>query len=89
MAGIQRYFLANWQTCGELTSRSFHRRGPVSLSAGGVCKELFSSALIAPVTHRLEFAIIFLFFIERGCKDFLFPLPPIYASALVALAEDT
>lgn len=45
------FFLANWQTCGELTLCSFHHRGSVSLSAGGVCEELFSSALIASLTH--------------------------------------
>lgn len=60
---LEVFLLANWQTCGELTSRSFHHRGPVSVSAAGVCKELFGAALIAAVTHSPEFAIIFFFFI--------------------------
>ena len=51
VAGIQKYFLANWQTCRELTSCSFHCRGSVSLSAGG--------ALIASVTHSPVLAINF------------------------------
>lgn len=71
VAGIQRYFLANWQTCVELTSCSFHRRGSVSLSAGGVWKELFSSALIASVIHSREFAIIFCC-LESRSEGFLF-----------------
>ncbi len=86
VAGIQRYFLANWQTCGELTSCSFRRRGWVSLSAGGVCKELFSSALIASVTHSPEFAIIF--FSWKRVQRFSFSVPLIFASAAAALAED-
>lgn len=43
--------MANWQTCVELTPCSSHRGGSVSLSAGGVCEELFSPALIASVTN--------------------------------------
>lgn len=73
MAWIQRYFLANWQACGELTLCSFHCRGSVSLSAGGVSKRLFSSALIASVTHSPVLAIN-LFFLERGFQGFSFSL---------------
>lgn len=71
VAEIQRYFLANWQTYGELTLCSIHRRGSVSLSAGVVCEELFCSVLIASVTHSSVFAIIF-FFLEWGSANFPF-----------------
>ena len=84
VAGIQGYILANWQTV-ELTSRSFHRRGPVSLSAGGVCKELFSSALIAPVTHSPKSAIIY--FLSWKRLQRFSPLL-ICASATAALCID-
>lgn len=43
--------MANWKTCVELTLCSSHRGGSVSPSAGGVCEELFSPALIASVTN--------------------------------------
>lgn len=72
MAWIQRYFLANWQTCGEVTSCSFHRRGWFSLSAGGVCKELFSSALIASVTQSW-ICYHFLSFLQEVPRIFFFP----------------
>lgn len=86
VAEIQRYFLANWQTYGELTLCSIHRRGSVSLSAGVVCEELFCSVLIASVTHSSVFAIIF-FFLEWGSVNFPFS-PPSFASAAAALEED-
>lgn len=79
VAAIQKYFLANWQTCGELTSCSFHCRGSVSLSAGG--------ALIASVTHSSVLAINF-FFLGRSLWEFSFFSPLFiyfFASATAAL----
>lgn len=57
--GYRGIFLANWQTCRELTSCSFHRRGSGSPSTAG--------ALIASVTH-ISALVLFFLSLERASK---------------------
>lgn len=84
------FFWPTCKPCGELTLCSFHHRGPVSVSAAGVCEELFGSALIAAVTHSLKFiSFFFFFYLEKFSEFFFLSISLLFLHLLQQLQEKT